>query len=297
MSTMLTYTEFDFIRQFVRARSAITFQDCKQYLVESRLVPLARRGGFSSIADLVSQVRGGKRTDLERAVVEAMTTNETYFFRDVHPFEALKSQILPELAQKRAGERKLNFWCAACSTGQEPYSTAILLHEHFQWLLNWNLDFLATDLSEEVLVRAREGIYSQIEVNRGLPATLLSKYFVPHGNHWAVRDRMRQSVKFRQMNLMGSWSGLPKMDIVFLRNVLIYFNLETKKSILAKVRNVLKPDGYLFLGAAETTVNVDDSFRCIQVGRTMCYQPVRESYPTLPNLPPGKGRIASRTAT
>jgi chemotaxis protein methyltransferase CheR len=184
----------------------------------------------------------------------------------------LKKTLLPELMQKREKERKLNFWCGASSSGQEPYTIAILLREHFPMLANWSFRFLATDLSVEMVEKARAGRYSQLEVNRGMPAPLLVKYFQRHGVEWQVKDELRKVVEFRPMNLVESWLSMSEMDVIFMRNVLIYFDVPTKKAILSKVRRVLRSDGYLFLGAAETTLNLDDSFERMQFDKAGCYR-------------------------
>jgi chemotaxis protein methyltransferase CheR len=267
-----TPSEFDYIRRLVLEQSAIVLEEDKQYLAESRLLPLARREGFDSIASMVAWL-GAKRFDgLQRKVVEAMTTNETSFFRDFHPFEALRKSVLPELMTKRACCMGLNFWSAACSSGQEPYSLTLLLQEYFPALPDWRVRIIATDLSAEMLARAQEGRYSQLEVNRGLPASLLVKYFRQHGSDWQIREDLRRRVEFQILNLAETWPLLPPMDVVLMRNVLIYFGVETKKKILSKVRQLLKPDGFLFLGGAETTFNLDDAFERVQFDRTICYR-------------------------
>lgn len=273
---MLTVPEFNYVRRLVLDQSAIVLEEDKGYLVESRLLPLARREGFASINLLVQKLQSGPINGLHHRAVEAMTTNETTFFRDVHPFEALKKSILPDLMARRAGERALNIWCAASSSGQEPYSLSILIRENFPQLLTWKLRILATDLSTDILARAREGRYSQLEVNRGLPAALLVKYFEKRGCDWYVRDDIRNMVDYQIVNLSTAWPPLPAMDIVMIRNVLIYFGVETKKAILARVRKVLKPDGYLFLGAAETTFSIDESFERATFERATAYR-IRKS--------------------
>jgi chemotaxis protein methyltransferase CheR len=205
-------------------------------------------------------------------VIEAMTTNETSFYRDLHPFDALRKTVLPDLFQRRAAERRLNIWCGACSTGQEPYTVALILREHFSAFAAWSIKIIATDLSTEVLARSRLGCYSQLEVNRGLPAPLLLKYFHRHGTEWQLKDEVRDLVEFRQLNLLEASLGLPSLDIVFLRNVLIYFDVPTKKSILQKVRQSLRSDGYFFMGGAETTLNLDDAFHRLAFDRSSCYR-------------------------
>jgi chemotaxis protein methyltransferase CheR len=257
----MTDQDFEFIRKLVRQRSAIALEDGKQYLVESRLAPLVRELNVDSIADLVGLLRAPLSNGLEQQVVEAMVTTETTFFRDLHPFETLRKAVIPDLVQKRQRERRLNIWCAACSTGQEPYSVAVLLREHFPELAGWKVNILATDLSRGVLARAREGRYSQMEVNRGLPAALLVKHFQQHGMSWQLRDEIRGMVDFQELNLVRAWPPLPRMDLVFLRNVMIYFEVETKKAILGRMASVLQTDGYLLLGGAETTFNLNDSYR------------------------------------
>jgi chemotaxis protein methyltransferase CheR len=272
----LTAAEFDYIQRLVLEQSAIVLDDDKQYLAESRLLPVARREGFASLSSLIASLLTRKFDGLHRLVVEAMTTNETSFFRDFHPFEALRKSVLPQLLLKRASSKELNIWCAACSSGQEPYSIAMLLREDFPGMVGWNVRLIASEFSAEMLARAQEGRYSQLEVNRGLPAKLLVKYFRQHGADWQIAEEVRKRVEFLSINLAGFWPPLPRMDIIFLRNVLIYFGLETKKTILRKARHLLKQDGLLFLGGAETTFNLDDSFERVQFERTICYQ-VREA--------------------
>ena len=272
----LSQPEFNYIRRLVLDQSAIVLEEDKGYLVESRLLPLARREGLGSIDRLVQKLQAEPFHSLHRMTVEAMTTNETSFFRDFNPFEALKQSVLPELIGRRSAEKSLNIWCAASSSGQEPYSLSMLIRENFPQLLTWKVRILATDLSTDILERAREGRYSQIEVNRGLPAGLLIKYFQKRGCDWYLRDEIRSMVDFQILNLSNAWPALPPMDIVMIRNVLIYFGIETKKEILAKVRRILKPDGYFFMGGAETTFSIDDSYERIQFERATCYR-IRKS--------------------
>jgi chemotaxis protein methyltransferase CheR len=268
----LSATEFNYVRRLVLDQAAIVLEEDKGYLVESRLLQLARREGFSSTHLLVQKLQGEPFKDLHRRAVEALTTNETSFFRDSHPFDALKKSIVPEMIAKRTPIRTFNIWCAACSSGQEPYTVAMLIRENFPQLLNWKLRILATDLSTEILERAREGRYTQVEMNRGLPAALLAKYFDKRGTDWQICDDIRKMVEFQILNLAGAWPPISNMDIFMLRNVLIYFSVETKKDILAKARKVLRPDGYLFLGASETTLNIDGTFERVAVDGTICYR-------------------------
>ena len=264
--------DFAYIRQLLLERTAVVLGEDKNYIIESRLEPLVFQDGFESLDELVAQLRAVPYGRLHQRVVEAITNNETSFFRDLRPFEALTHTVVPELLQKRAALRTLNIWCAACSSGQEPYSIAMILREHFPMLALWRLNFISSDISEQILRRAESGRYSQHEVNRGLPAALLLKYFDKEGHDWQLTDEIRQMVTFRVINLDDNWPFLPEMDIIFLRNVMIYFDVETKKAILQKVRCLLKPDGYLFLGGAETTLNLDPAFDRVEANSASYYQ-------------------------
>lgn len=261
-----------FVCTLVRQHSAIELDAAKAYLIESRLAPVARKHGFASTSDLVSGLRASPKPDLKALVVEAMTTNETSFYRDTHPFEALKQTIFPELLRTRSAQRSLNIWSAACSTGQEAYSIAMLIRDHFPEICNWKLTITGTDLSDEVLEKARLGRYSQIEMNRGLPASLLAKHFQRDGLNWQLSQQIRGMATFSKLNLIERWPAMPVMDIVFLRNVLIYFSPATKKAILEKVRANMAPHSVLFLGAAETTMNLDAEFARVQVGNYVYYR-------------------------
>lgn len=268
----ITTADFDYVRDFVRQKSAIALDPGKEYLVESRLGPLAKQQGLETIAQVIDRLRRND-AQIENAVVDAMTTNETSFFRDLYPFEALKNVVVPDLLARRADERKLDIWCAACSSGQEPYTINMTLQEHFgDQLAGWQTKILATDLSTEMLAKAREGRYAQIEANRGLPAPLLVKYFDRSGMGWVVKPQLKENIDYRQMNLVTAWPPLPRMDIIFMRNVLIYFDVETKRLIFNRIAQLLKPDGYLFLGTAETTVNIHDGFQRVQIDKAGCYQ-------------------------
>lgn len=269
----LSFGEFDFIRNLLRQHSALSLDDSKQYLVESRLDSLAKQEGFPSLQHLIARLQKDPGTSaLHSKVVEAMTTNETTFFRDARPFRLLEKLVFPQLIERRQSERALNIWCAASSSGQEPYSVAMLLRDHFPALSAWNLCFIATDISQAILNRAKAGRYSQLEVNRGLPAAMLVKYFRQAGNDWEISREIRRMIDFRRLNLIESWPLLPAMDLIMMRNVLIYFEVEKKKEILERARRLLRPDGYLLLGGAETTINLDDDFEPIQFEQTSCYQ-------------------------
>src|SRR5260370_22705450 len=260
----MTSQDFATVCKLLLERSAIVLEPGKEYLVENRLAPLMRKLELTSISDLVARLQAPGGNGLLVQVVEALVTTETTFFRDVHAFESLKQPVRRDLISRRANERTLMIWCAASSTGQEPYRLAMLLREHFPQLRTWNVFLLATDLSRDVLARARAGTYNQIEVKRGLPAPLLIKYFQQQGTHWQLKQEIRDLVVFREMNLAQPWPFLPRMDLILNRNVMIYFDVETKKSILSRMARLLRPDGYLLLGGSETTFNLDDSFQRVE---------------------------------
>jgi chemotaxis protein methyltransferase CheR len=264
--------DFVFICRLLQERSAVVLDSSKRYLVETRLAPLIRELRLDSIGELVTRLRASPANGLYTQVVEALVTKETFFFRDHHPFEALRKVIIPDLVERRRKERRLDIWCAAAATGQEPYSVAILHKEHFPELAGWKVALLATDISGEVLERARAGRFNQIEVNRGLPAALLKKYFHHHGSSWELRADIRSQVELKELNLALPWPTLPRMDLVLLRNVMIYFDVPTKKTILEKLARVLKPDGYLLLGSAETTLNLHAAYRRVEPLKGGFYQ-------------------------
>jgi chemotaxis protein methyltransferase CheR len=271
----LTPTEFGYVQQLVRDESAISLSPGKEYLVEARLAPLAEREGLSSVAALIDRLPGASAA-LRHDVVQAMTTNETSFFRDVHPFEALRETVLPAAVAANGG-RRLRLWSAAASTGQEAYSLAMLVAEHFAHVPD--VTILGTDLSRDVLARAAAGRFTQLEVNRGLPAAKLVRWFERSGAEYHVKDELRRRVEFRELNLSRPWPPLPQMDVVLLRNLLIYFDLPAKQQVLAQVSRVLAPGGVLFLGGAETTYGLDDGWERVQVGRTSFYRPARAGGP------------------
>ena len=273
MSTAnLTPDSIAYVCTLVRRHSAIELDAAKAYLIEARLAPLARRHGLASAEELVGRLQAQADPILRRQAVEAMTTNETSFFRDSHPFEALRSTIIPDLMRTCAARRTIDIWSAACSTGQEAYSIAMSLRENFPELRSWKTRILGTDLSDEVLQKAGAGKFSQIEMNRGLPASLLAKYFRRDGLQWELDPEIRAMATFTKLNLIEQWPALPTMDIVFLRNVLIYFAPNVKKMILEKVRKIMAPHAVLFLGAAETTMGLDDMFLRVQIGNSVYYR-------------------------
>jgi chemotaxis protein methyltransferase CheR len=256
----LTPANFDFVAKLVREQCGLVIEPGKEYLVKSRLWTLAQKHHIADVDQLIERLRDRGGTDLVTEVVEAMVTTETSFFRDLHPFETLRKIVLPELIERRRNQRQLNIWCAATASGQEPYSVAMLLLEYFPELAGWRINLSATDISHEMLARSRAGRYSQIEVNRGLPTPLLLKWFRQEGAYWQLDDQVRQAVRFSHLNLARSWPDMPRWDLVFLRNVMIYFDSNLKRSILERVGCRICDDGYLILGGAETTLNLCDSF-------------------------------------
>ncbi|WP_081844671.1 protein-glutamate O-methyltransferase CheR [Cellulomonas sp. URHE0023] len=271
---------FAFVADLVRRRSAIQLAPGKEYLVESRLLSLAREDGAADVDAFVRTVRSSaKESDFAR-IVEALTTNETSWFRDSAPFAALQSYVVPELIAARGTSARLKVWSAACSTGQEPYSIAMTLADCLP--ASASADILATDLSEQVLAKAREGRYSQLEVNRGLPATMLVRHLSRVGAEWQISQALRNLVTFRQHNLLDLPPIGGPFDVVYLRNVLIYFDIATKRAILERLRRVMKPDGILMLGAAETTIGVDDAWIRVPVGTGSVYRPNRPLAASVP---------------
>jgi chemotaxis protein methyltransferase CheR len=290
----VTPADYDFLRRLLKERSGLDLSADKQYLVESRLVPLARRVGLTGIPDLVQKMRGGAEA-LTKDVVEAMTTNETFFFRDKVPFDHLSGTILPALLSARASRKQLRIWSAASSTGQEPYSIAMCLKERAAELAGWRIEIVATDLSQEVLEKSKAGIYSQFEVQRGLPIQLLVKYFTQNGEFWQLNSDIRGMVSHRQLNLLQDFSHLGKFDVIFCRNVLIYFDQPTKLSIFERLAKMIEADGMLMLGAAETVVGITDAFRPYPDRRGL-YQPnlARSARPGLGAMQPALKIVAAR---
>jgi chemotaxis protein methyltransferase CheR len=288
----VTPSDYEYLRKFLKERSGLDLSADKQYLVESRLLPLARRAGLPGIPDLVQKIRNGDGR-LATDVVEAMTTNETFFFRDKIPFDHLRETIMPGLIQARAARRSLRIWSAASSTGQEPYSIAMCLKEMGASLAGWRIEIVATDLSQEVLEKSKAGVYSQFEVQRGLPIQLLMKHFTQVGDIWQLNADVRSMVQFRQLNLLQDFSHLGTFDVIFCRNVLIYFDQDTKSVIFERMARGLEADGTLLLGAAESVVGITDAFRPV-VDRRGLYQlnPARSGRP-MGGLMPQSLKIAA----
>jgi chemotaxis protein methyltransferase CheR len=271
----VTPLDYDYLRKLLKDRSGLVLSADKQYLVESRLTPLARKAGIASLGELVAKLRSNNER-LAVDVVEAMTTNESFFYRDKIPFDHFRDTIMPGLLAGRARERRLRIWCAAASTGQEPYSLAMCLKEMKDKLAGWRVEILGTDLSTEVLEKAKAGVYSQFEVQRGLPIQMLVKHFSQVGDTWHISPEIRAMVQYRPLNLLSDFAHLGSFDVVFCRNVLIYFDQETKIGVLNRIARLLDPDGFLVLGAAETVVGLTDAFKPL-VDKRGLYAPNKDA--------------------
>lgn len=259
--------DFDLYKDILKARSGLTLTPDKSYLLDSRLTPVAKKWGHASLDAMTLVLRGVPDPNLVKDVVEAMTTNETSFFRDTKPFDMFKNTILPYLMKKRATRKSINIWCAAASSGQEPYSLSMLLKETGHAINGWNIKILGTDISTEILDHAKKGVYSQFEVQRGLPIQMLMKYFDQTGDTWTIKDEIRKMVKYEFFNLLDSMDKLGTFDIIFCRNVLIYFDEQTKKMVLEKMARRLEGDGFLVLGGAETVLGITDAFKLAESHR------------------------------
>jgi len=275
-----TTADYGYLRQLIFGLSQNVLDPSRDYLFETRLTKLLRNQGMSRLDELVRHLRTRKDPALERAIAEAMTINETSFFRDSRPFELLRVELLPKLIETRRMNRGIRFWSAACSTGQEAYSIAMLMLEHFPVLGSWNLRIEGTDLSTEVVERAQIGTYHRIEINRGLPARFVVRYFDHVGEHWVIKPEVRKLCNFRQANLCAP--HLPfnritdRFDIIFLRNVMLYFSQETRKTLLAGIHRVLAPDGILFLGSSEQPAD-PSIWTAVLAGGTCYYKPRQPS--------------------
>lgn len=262
---MLSAADYTFLADFLRRRSGLSISSEKVHLIESRLKPVASRLGLKTPADLVRRLRTGDES-LLHAVTEAMTTNETSFFRDKTPFDRFRDVMLPALCAARRDESRLRIWCGAASSGQEPYSLAMIIEAAIQ-LSEWTVDIVASDISTEMIERAKEGLYSQFEVLRGLPIQMLARHFHLEGGEWRLSSSIRERVQFRVFNLMDSFEPLGRFDVIYCRNVLMYFDQPTKHDVLGRLANALAPDGYLVLGAAETVLGSGKGLHALRNGQ------------------------------
>jgi len=269
----LVASDFEYIRELVFRRTSIVLEPGKEYLAMTRLDPIRRSLGMRSLSDLIVALRADPRSSLHDEVAEAMTTNETSFFRDGHPWDSLRTDVIPDLVERNKNTRTLRIWSAGCATGQEPYSVAMLLREYFPALVTtWMVQIIATDVNATVLTQATEGRYGQLEVNRGLPVRMLVKYFRQDGIHWYLDESIRRMVTFERQNLFTTTWAPPPMDIIFLRNVTIYFSESGKKETIQRVSTSLRPHGYLLLGASETALHLDQNLQRIPIGKTIWYR-------------------------
>ena len=296
----MTPPDYEYLRKLLRDHSGLDLSADKQYLIESRLLPLSRKSGLSGISELVQKMKGGSTATTTQVVeamttqvVEAMTTNETFFFRDKLPFDHFRDSIMPEILQARASRKSIRIWCAAGSTGQEPYSLAMCLKEMSTAIAGWRIEIHSTDLSQEVLEKSKAGIYSQFEVQRGLPIQMLVKYFKQTGELWQINADIRAMVQHRQLNLLHDFSQLGVFDVIFCRNVLIYFDQDTKINIFNRLAKATEPDGFLVLGAAETVVGLTDAFNPYPERRGL-YRP--NNARATPTKMPAVGAVAPKVA-
>jgi len=288
----VTPPDYEYLRKLLKDRSGLDLSADKQYLIESRLLPLSRKAGMSGISELVQKMKSGSAS-ITTQVVEAMTTNETFFFRDKVPFDHFRDSIMPEILRARASRKSIRIWCAAGSTGQEPYSLAMCLKEMGAALAGWRVEIIATDLSQEVLEKSRAGIYSQFEVQRGLPIQMLVKYFKQTGEFWQINADIRAMVQHRQLNLLHDFAQLGVFDVIFCRNVLIYFDQDTKINIFNRLAKTTESDGFLVLGAAETVVGLTDVFKPYPERRGL-YRPsgVRAASAKMSDIGTGAPKVA-----
>ena len=269
---MITSQDYETLRKVLQENSGHALSPGKEYLIERRLAPVAESLSFPDIAAMVRHIRMRPDRRTVGLICEAMTTNESLFFRDQKPFDLLRDRLIPELIEKRASERRLRIWSAASSTGQEAYSIAMVLADHFPQLESWDVQILGTDYSRTVVDRARKGLFNHFEVQRGLPVMMLMKYFQQIEDGWQVAERLRKGVRFEEGNLLERFRHLGPFDIVFCRNVLIYFDAETKADVLTRMTEVMHPDGYLFLGASETVFGLCEGLRPVDGATTTLYR-------------------------
>ena len=269
----LAYADLAFLRDLVANQSGHVITSRHAEGLEQRLLPVACTAGLDGVTSLVQQLRHADDCNLSSQVAQAVTVNETSFFRDSHVFETLRTKVLPKVIARNAQRQEICVWCAACSSGQEPYSIAMLLREHFPALANWKLRIVASDLCDRMLQRVRAGTYSQLEISQGLPAKKIIRFFQRRGARWQAKSELREMVDVHQINLTRRWPYLGQFDIVLARNVLMYFDQHTKQDILKRMRGAMRPDGYLFVGAAETLVGLCVPYQRVEMDDAVCYRP------------------------
>jgi chemotaxis protein methyltransferase CheR len=269
----ISSSEFQYLQNLLVTRSGVLLAEKEKYLVEARLVPLVRTQKAASITDLIGKVKNAEANGLAELLLESLLPKDTAFFRDIHPFDLLKSDILRTLEMKRFRDCRLRIWCAGCSSGQEAYSIAMLLHRYCSQLLSWDVEILATDLSTEALDKGAEGRFDEVEVHRGVQPILVREYFRQNGTHYIIKEDVGGLVRFDRMNLIEEWPEMPQADIVFMRNVLRYLRPQARQQVLTRLKAVLKPDGYLFLGAQESATEIDSSYSMVPMAKTVYFQP------------------------
>jgi chemotaxis protein methyltransferase CheR len=268
----ITNQAFQFAQKMIADRTGLALAERDKYLVEARLLPLARLQRMNSVEELIEMVRSGSSNGLPEQLLDALLPKETCFFRDNHPFELLRNRIFRALEGARYRECRITIWCAGCAGGQEAFSVAMFLHRYFSQLLSWKIEILGTDISQEALAKARQGKYDEVEVHRGVQPLLIREYFRQSGPHYTVKEDIARLVRFEELNLVGEWPEMPPVDLVLMRNVLRYMTLDSKKRILEKLKQVLRPEGFLLLGAQESTVDIDDSYEMVPTEKTVYYQ-------------------------
>ena len=272
--------DFTYVCDYVYKEAGICIGPGKEYLVDSRLKQVVRQEKMEDITSLIADLRKAPRSNLGKLVVEALTTNETSFLRDLHPFEAIVDKILPPMMEARQKTRELTIWCAACSSGQEPYSLQIFMRERIPEIAKWKIRIIATDINDEMVERTKNGLYTTLEVNRGLPASLLLKYFDKDNDRWHVKKDLREVMEVHKMNLHDNWTVVPDCDLILMRNVLIYFDVEARQKILGRAHDKLAEDGALFLGASETTLGICDKFFSVRDENARYYKKERRNLST-----------------
>jgi chemotaxis protein methyltransferase CheR len=271
----ISSSEFQFLQKLIIARSGVILREEDKYLSEARLLALARLRKLGSVSELIRQVQSENSEDSQIPLIDALLPKETSFFRDIYPFEVLRNQIFKLLEMSRCREQKLVIWCAGCSSGQEAYSIAMVLHRYFSQLLQWDLEIYSTDLSLDALQKAKEGRYDEVEVQRGIAPPMVKQYFRQAGPNFFIKEDIARLVQFEEFNLAAEWPELTKVDVIFLRNVLRYMSPEIKRAILGKLARVLQPDGYLFMGSQESASEIDGSFSLIPAEKTVYFQLAR----------------------
>ncbi|MDA1275907.1 MAG: methyltransferase [Verrucomicrobia bacterium] len=267
--------EFEYVRDLVKSRSGVLLRDKERFLAEARLTPLARQNGAGSVSEFITRVQVSENNGLHDSVLDSLLPKETAFFRDAYSFELLRSHVLRTIEMRRSGERRIRIWCAGCSSGQEPFSVAMMIGRYFSQILSWDIEIYATDLSKEALETAQSARYNKIELNRGVPSNYFKEFFREEEKGFVVSEKLRKVVCFEELNLSEDWPQLEQLDLVLLRNVISYFTPEIRMKVLANVKRVLKTDGYLLLGAGESIDEATTGFRMVPVDKAVYFEHVK----------------------